>query len=970
MTIYRKPHLCLCLVLTIILFALILSKDLEVGQRANNDFSALTVEFQSFGLDSGEMEKLITEPFEKKIQALDGVFEIRSLAEYGKSVTTLYMFKSANVEDAYLEVSHIVDAFYDTLPDFVQKPQIYTSAVDQSPIFMVFLSSDTMDLSSLHDYAERTVKKKLEGVDGIAEVEISGGSGREVQVKFQGERLYAQGIDGNFLARSIQRGNLTENGGRIMSADKEIPIFFNTGIKNFTDFRKIPVKLGDNILNLGNICSVEMGGGDKDTFVRINGTEGIVLSVKAGDGGNSMKISRQCKEILKSMDLTSLEFAILKDKGEMAEKIIGKVVFSVTQSFFLVIFLLPLFFPSMKKIFLISGIIPFSVVCCGGVLAAFNFPIDQNVLSGVSVSLGLIVDGALVCGEISEQKGDFFHALKKEIPAIISSCATTIIAMIPLLFFDALSPGIFAVIISVITMLIFSTLVTTLFLPAFFPKKQVNGGKITLLNQKFTTKYEKFSSKIIDFSLENSHSMVVAYILMGCTMVVLLFLSPKSLAPRIEEENFSFRCEYDSEISSKKIDEEVLVFTKNLLSSDEIIFLQSTVQKGSGDFIVKFRSDKTEKEELWKKIQEKGSNLTGFLHSPDVIQKKSAQITQLEIAITGDDIKECCTLAKKSAAALSQSPFFSQTVLNFKDEETFYGFYPEKIKLVANQLTVTALADALRLLFFAPVISKWNDTDGEKDIRLYEANLYRPTSEKLNNINIFSPNGPIPLKSLGELKENKTVGKIYRKNGRHCAYLTTNVSVNGTEKAMNKVSRVLEKVDFPKGYRFEFSHSVETMKENILILIAVFGLCLVFLLILLVAINEEILSSLITISIIPVSLFPPMMVKFFCGMPITGGDVAGMVMVSGIAVNNAIYIFDIKKHSAVCNVKGLFFARLKSIYATSLTGIVGALPLMVFSEESFIHSVGFFMFWGNLGSVLITIFCLPAVIHKIIGCSK
>ena len=182
---------------------------------------------------------------------------------------------------------------------------------------------------------------------------------------------------------------------------------------------------------------------------------------------------------------------------------------------------------------------------------------------------------------------------------------------------------------------------------------------------------------------------------------------------------------------------------------------------------------------------------------------------------------------------------------------------------------------------------------------------------------------------------------------------------------MDRITKTLENLDFPKGYRFEFSHSAETMKENILILIAVFGICLCFLLILLVGINEELLSSLITLSVIPASLFLPVGVKFLLGLPITGGDVAGMVMVSGIAVNNAIYIFDAKKYNTVCTIKELFSLRLKSIYATSLTGIVGALPLMLFSGEGFILSVGFFMFWGNFGSVLITIFCLPAIIFRV-----
>ncbi|GMO17981.1 MAG: hypothetical protein Ta2A_26530 [Treponemataceae bacterium] len=311
-------------------------------------------------------------------------------------------------------------------------------------------------------------------------------------------------------------------------------------------------------------------------------------------------------------------------------------------------------------------------------------------------------------------------------------------------------------------------------------------------------------------------------------------------------------------------------------------------------------------------------------------------------------------------------------VLNFKEAEQGIVFVPNRNVIVKNQLTVSGIARDLRTLLFGPVIDKQLKDGTETDIRIKSRTLEKSffDAASLGNISIAgSGDGGftgVPLSALGKLEKTTEHAKIYRKDMRRAAFFTVRITEKnksllgtifggggGTEKTVKQIKAVLKTLDMPRGYGFSFENKIENMGSHYAALALAFSVCILGMLILLTALYENPEKALLVVSIIPVSLSLPLLLKFiFLRSPLVMGDILGMVALAGISCNNAIYLVD---------APGSAFAKLRSkikpILLTSFTTIAGALPLF-FSPSEFSQSLAFFMVSGTIGSLLAS--CLLA----------
>ena len=141
------------------------------------------------------------------------------------------------------------------------------------------------------------------------------------------------------------------------------------------------------------------------------------------------------------------------------------------------------------------------------------------------------------------------------------------------------------------------------------------------------------------------------------------------------------------------------------------------------------------------------------------------------IACVGDDNIKCREYARLAAKNISENNI-GKVVLNFKKDESFYEFVPNKVLLVKNELSVQGLAGTLRWLMFGPVADKWIKDGKEYDIRIAGKDAKNLSAEKTSNLFVPVPNGSINLNSLGQIIKTSDISKIYRKNGRRAAYFT------------------------------------------------------------------------------------------------------------------------------------------------------------------------------------------------------
>jgi multidrug efflux pump subunit AcrB len=353
---------------------------------------------------------------------------------------------------------------------------------------------------------------------------------------------------------------------------------------------------------------------------------------------------------------------------------------------------------------------------------------------------------------------------------------------------------------------------------------------------------------------------------------------------------------------------------------------------------------------------------TGFLYVPEAGGGKPGALREIEVAAVGDEAGICKEMAKRGAGSMPGIPGYVQAVLNFKEAEELVELIPRRDSLARSGLKVRDMARDLRWTVFGPVIDKRVQGGRETDIRLVGSGTRDSSLSRLANLPVFSPAGALRLETLGSLRERPGTGKIYRQDGRRAAYFTVHLRAPSSSHAARAVRTALAESagtggTAQKGYGYLLSRDLELLESQYRTLFFAFlgsggGVFLVLL-----CLTEKWRKALRIASIIPVSCAVPLLVKFLSGKPLEMGDMAALVVISGLSVNNAIYIEGARLRALHFRVR----EKIQSILTTSLTGIAGAAPLAFAGGEGFPQALARGILWGTAGSLAAALLLFPAL---------
>ena len=953
--LYNSPVFALFIFLIISIILCTGAIGIEIGETKESKYNIYSVEFNYFGIDASKMEELITIPLEEKLISINGILEYKSDVQYSKSTTTLYFSKKENSKNIYLAVRNIVDNLYNNLPPDVQKPRIYSSdSNSKSVICIAFLADTQKDL--LRDWIELNLKKKIEAIKGVSEVIITGGSQKEILVEFDPEKSAAALQNPSGFATIIQDGNSIYSSTKIRHANSEDPISFNTKIKTLDEVKQLPVKVADGYTTLGYLADIDFKAKTEDEIVRLNGTDCVSISIKSASDGNSINISKECKKILKKYEYTGYQYSILYDNGEIQQNLIKDVLISLIESFICIVLILPLFFTSKRTTFLILLLLPVSIIWTIGLLKFTSFSVNQYTISGLCIALGLIVDPALVISELSEKSSSkeiFFEKLFTLIPSIISASLTSIIVLIPLLFLDNIVSGVKNIALAIIYMVSISMILVIVFFPAFiYSNEKYKNHKS--INKRIERKYIRFTYRIVNSAVNKRKILKFFYFIFIVTPVLIFLFSGKSLSLVTNSNVVYCSIDYEPDVANKYIDKDIEPLITQIKNSDYIKFVRTEAKKGSVELEIGY-FEKYKKDDVLLFLDSLNSYITeGYYYVPGVKQKFQKKQNTFEISCFGDDSLRCREYAKQAAKILSEKNI-GKVVLNFKKDESYYEFTPDKTLLSKNQLTIQSLSGTLRWLLFGPVADKWIQDGKEYDIRVVGKNVKHLEIERIKNLFVPVSNGSVNVNSLGTIEKASGISKIYRKNGRRTAYFTVETSGLSTDKARDQIEQLLNTINLDKGYGFSFSYEINKMSENYKLMFKILLLSIIAVYILMVFLTEDFVKAIKIISIIPVSVVLPLTIKIILRKPLELGDIIGMIILSGISINNAIYISESHFKNVLFKVRN----KITSIIVTSMTTIISSIPLYIIGKDSFFKTIAFFMIFGILNSFLNSIFLYP-----------
>ena len=957
-TWYSKRIVVVFIFLIISLFFLYSARDIKLGNVENSKYAVYSIRFEYFGMDAENIERIITVPLEEKISCMSNLLELRSTVEYGKSLTTAYFNKKINSRNTYLEIRDYVDALYNALPSSVQKPRIFSSDVTEKSVINVVINGKS-DLNTLRTYVTENLKPKIESIDGVSEVIVSGGNTNEILIEYDNEKIINSQINPIDFGSIIQDANVVNPSGKIKGEYHQQSVVFDTKLNDINDVKKLPVRVQDGYTSLEYLADVSISPRENDEIVRVNGEECVSIQVSSSYSGNNISISREVKKILEKSELNKENYQILQDNGLESFNVIKNVIVALIESFIFVIIIIPVFYKSFKIVFLLFLIIPINIIWTIAQLYIFNFSIDQNILSGITIAIGFITDSALIIAEICEKSSSFLEfekRVKEVFLSIIASSFTTILALIPLYFLDSFVPGIKSIAISIVFMIFNSTAIALVFLPAFIYTKSEYNNKISI---KVLRLSNRLCYRFSLWSIQNGNFLKVIYIILCVCPLVFFFILGKNISLDNQSKVIFSQVEYENDKDMKAIDEEVSRIVFIIKNINGVEFVMTDSRKGSCEIEIGYNDKLIDRYILANKVAELGDYLAeGFLYVPEKGLKDVSKSHEIEIILFGDDSNVCRNYAREIVNQASKSPYVSQAVLNFKDPEEIILIRPDIDLISKSGSSIENIASQLRWTLFGPVVDKWIQNGKEMDIRIVGKDSNNINLTELENTYIILGTGFLRLKNVGIFSKVKDIGKIYRNNNRRCAYCTLSIKANSSENAINISKDIMKGIVFEKGYGYHFSRDLELMNEQYYILFFVFISCVIIIVIFLTAITEDIKKTLLIISIIPASLFIPFLYQVMRYIPLEIGAVVGMILISGISVNNSIYIMESKKEKVYYKVRDKF----RSIIVTSFTTIIGAMPLIVKDTGNFAGTLSVFMVLGVLGSLIISVIIYPGVI--------
>ncbi|MDR0642999.1 MAG: efflux RND transporter permease subunit [Treponema sp.] len=916
------------------------------------------VRFEYFGMDAGGMEKLIAGPLEEGISALGNVAEIRTVCDYGLSETTVFFSRGqgfpaqGNTEKKriYLALRDTVDSLYRELPQAVQKPRIYEAGGGRRPFFSAAVLGEKGESPSrLRSYLEYSLKNELENLEGVAEVTLSGGTIPEVHIEFDPERGAETGLNPGVLGNLVQDANVLSPGG-VYRGETNSHVRFKTRIGDLEEIKKLPVKAGEEIGSLAHFARIGLGRREQREIFTLDGQECAGLSITAVPGANLIALSQSCREILKTTKLR-----ILRDEGEVQGEMIRAMALALVQSFAAVMIIIPFFFSSPRAILLILLFLPVCVVWSLGFLRVFGMGIDQYVLSGLSISLGLVIDPWLVIAAQADR-------LKQLSKGIAASTFTTLLVIFPLCFLDSVTPGIQRTALALMTMVAASLILGLFFFAPFLGQetavhinRSAGPAVYSSLFRRFRRAYLNLGYRGASFAGHRITGLI--YAALGLSAFFLFFSLGKNLNMEFRLPLLYASAEFESGKSAAAVRTDLEELGRGIRAERGVRFVGLECRNGVGEFEIGFDERAVSRPALAERILALAPLLgDGFLYVPDADSSYRSGLYEIEVTALGEDSRK---LAKEGAEIAAKLDGTVQTVLNFKEPTPVINFIPDREALAKSGLTLRDLGSSLRWLLFGPVTGKWLREEGEIDIRIMGRDLAAGSREDLANLALPSPSGPLRLGTLGSLAEAPGDGAIYRRDGKKVSYFTVHLAAGSAGEAAELLRKSLNG-ERERGSGFLLSRELEALDSRYLLVFLIFLGSFAGVFLVLLGITEKWTSALRISSIIPVSCALPLLLKFIRGAPLEMGDAVALVAIAGLSVNNGVFL----EESRFAGVRFKIREKIQSILASSLTGIAGALPLALLGGEGFSAALSRSILWGIAGSLLASLFLFPALYSR------
>ncbi len=981
---------------------------LELMPEVNVGIAVVSAKYDGASVE--EMETLVTKPLEKALGTVSNLKKISTTSSNGSSTIMLEFIDGTDMNTATLKMRENVDAVRKKLPSGVEPKVIQ---IDPNVSETVTIGVTGLELDQLKTLLDDEILNRFERVEGVGSVSDSGGAEKEISVEILPDKLLNYGISATQITSTLQSENLNTPGGMLSQGEYELQVRSTGEFTTIADIENLPIftPKGGTIF-LRDVAVVKETYKKTTSYAIINGNPGITVGITKQSSSNAVEVTDNVvKEIEKiRIDYPELELSVLVNSSGYVKSLLNNIWITIAQAIVLAFLVLLLFLGDYRTSLIISVAIPVSIISSLGLLYFFNMTLNMITLNGLLISVGMLVDNAIVVLEsITRYIDDGYDpreaaakGAQEVATSVIASTLTTVIVFVPVFFVTGLAGAMFGNIGFIIVFSLVSSLVVSLtFVPMacsrFLKKKDPNQilvkkeTKFQKLQQKWSSHFDKLSDgygKLINYALRHKKLIVFSFLGVVALTGSVLKIMGTEMIPEMDQGYIKIIIK--TPIGSRL--EEVSTATDSVLSIidgnaniDEI-----SVKVGSGSaageaaqvnestIILKLLPIKERakiniiKEELREQIGDiAGAEVSLSSYQPGRGGVADMMATNtISLSIYGKDSEVLGQIGDDVVERL-------ELITNLRNIETSYqeGYPQARVKVNRNKaasygLTASNVASTVQMAISGRTVTTYKVDGNEIDM------VVRYKTDRLNfindleNLTLSSNTGAIvPLSEIATITNEQSPASITKENYKSFISVSADF-VNSDMSAMSStINEVLKDYPFPNGYYYEFTGLYVMIQDSFkdLGLALVIGLLLVYMVI---ASQFESMAYPGTIMFsIPIAFSAGLFGLFLTGGKLGVVALLGLILLMGIVVNNGIVLVDyinINRKEGLTTFDAIVKAgkvRLRPILMTTLTTVLGILPMLFASGDGneVQRVLGAVMAFGLTFSTLVTLVLIPVL---------
>jgi multidrug efflux pump subunit AcrB len=1019
----KRPILNHILFVLILVMALFAYKNIPKEIFPPSSLDKIVISGGYVGTSADVLDKMVVKSLEDDLKSVENISDLDTVIQNGSFLIEASIKSKADKQVVLNDVKDVITRVKRDLPSDMNEPTARV-LIHQFPLLLIAISAD-IPKKELLDAAKR-LKSRLSNIKALNSIDIRGDADSELHIKLNEKILEAYGFTKEQFYRAISALSSIYPAGTFKYKGDQIYISTQNGEKEVKRLKETILSLGAKRVRLGEIADVKFELSTPKEISNFNGQQNISLNITKTKEGNAIALSRQIKELLKDFakDYPNITFEVYTDTSIWIKNRINLVSSNIF--FGLILVFLALFLSVNWRIATVVAIgIPtsFFIALIGADILGYSM--NMLTMLGALIALGMLVDEAIVVAENIYRHMEMgkspaqatIDGASEMFPAVMTATMTTVFAFLPLLIMSG-ELGMFMRVLPVmITILLLSSLFEAFyFLPLHAKEFFSIGNKIdhhepSPFWDRAVSIYQKILSSLLRFK-EISLVLMVIGIFMG---TIYLFQKSKfQLFPPFDASQIyiSGKVDVNSKLSQthKLMNQIEQRFIKEFNSSDVSsvtsitgirFFPDQTFERGEHLFHIFLNFHEREPQNFFDKYINPWLSLE--YDDSDMIRQRSAQeilkgvqkiLKEFEnnstfheltafvpqTGIVGNDI-EIGIIAKEQTQALKVIKALESELAKINGVENISDNAkkgPKELKLKINSygqelgFSETYLVSALRGLFLEAEYGKMFDSQGLIRVRIEESS--KNNNIDINSIRVSSPDGKIVvnLKDIATFIYKDSMLKIFKEDAKRVWSVTARADREKIlpSEVMIKLQPFLEKmrkngVEFIiKGEEKENKQVKKEMGQAGIIAVFLIFVSLVWMF------NSAILP-LITISVIPLSVFGALAGNFIVGIDLTMPGLMGIVGLAGVVVNDALIMLDfIRGSKDRATLAQRASIRLRPIFLTSLTTVLGLTTLIFFaSGQSLIIqpmavSLGFGVAWATVLN-LIYIPLMYAVIYRV-----